>query len=205
MAVSHWSPIAWLEWFGVGNLMRQFDESFMGPLDGVRVLDLSRLVAGNMVSLQLADYGAEVIKVEPPSGDITRQVGESRTPGMAAGFLGKGRNKRSLALDLKQDVAREALYKFVATADVFIHNIRPGAAARPEGKLDIHGNPPESLLSLGKRATGRRAGESDPEQRTGERVVRVAQLFVEVSGRPIAIQNRKHRRSPARSRAHNLS
>ncbi|MBT5811406.1 MAG: CoA transferase, partial [Rhodospirillaceae bacterium] len=101
-----------------------------GPLDGVRVIDLSTVMYGPYCTMILGEMGAEVIKVEPPSGDITRQVGESRTPGMAAGFLGKGRNKRSLALDLKQDLAREALYKFVATADVFIHNIRPGAAAR---------------------------------------------------------------------------
>jgi len=101
-----------------------------GPLDGVRVIDLSTVMYGPYCTMILGEMGADIIKVEPPSGDITRQVGESRTPGMASGFLGKGRNKRSLALDLKQEAAREALYKFVATADVFIHNIRPRAAAR---------------------------------------------------------------------------
>ena len=101
-----------------------------GPLDGVRVIDLSTVMYGPYCTMILGEMGADIIKVEPPSGDITRQVGESRTPGMASGFLGKGRNKRSLALDLKQAAAREALYKFVATADVFIHNIRPRAAAR---------------------------------------------------------------------------
>jgi crotonobetainyl-CoA:carnitine CoA-transferase CaiB-like acyl-CoA transferase len=101
-----------------------------GPLDGVRVIDLSTVMYGPYCTMILGEMGAEVIKVEPTTGDITRQVGESRSPGMAAGFLGKGRNKRSLALDLKDPAALEALYKLTATADVFIHNIRPGAAAR---------------------------------------------------------------------------
>lgn len=101
-----------------------------GPLDGIRVIDLSTVMYGPYCTMILAEMGADVIKVEPPTGDITRLVGPSRTWGMAAGFLTKGRNKRSLALDLKQESARQALYKLVGTADVFIHNIRRKQAAR---------------------------------------------------------------------------
>jgi formyl-CoA transferase len=78
----------------------------------------------------MGEMGADIVKVEGPEGDISRQVGASRSAGMSAAFLIKGRNKRSIVLDLKQEAAREALYKLVDTADVFVHNMRPKAAAR---------------------------------------------------------------------------
>lgn len=99
-----------------------------GPLDGVRVVDLTTVMYGPYCTQIMGEMGADVIKVEPPGGDITRQVGPSRSPGMSAAHLIKGRNKRSLVLDLKQADAREALYRLAATADVFIHNMRPKAA-----------------------------------------------------------------------------
>src|SRR5499427_9681740 len=100
-----------------------FDPAARGPLDGVRVLDLSRLVAGNMLSLQLADFGADVIKVEPPAGDPLR---DWRDAGLALHWKTYARNKRSLVLNLRHVSARDALMRLVAKADVFIESYRPG-------------------------------------------------------------------------------
>lgn len=101
-----------------------------GPLNGVKVVDLTTVFAGPYASLMLADLGAEVIKVEAPTGDIVRHIGPSPTPSMGPMFLGLTRNKRGVCLDLRQPAAREALARLVDTADVLIHNIRPQAAAR---------------------------------------------------------------------------
>jgi crotonobetainyl-CoA:carnitine CoA-transferase CaiB-like acyl-CoA transferase len=87
------------------------------------VLDLSRLVAGNMLSLQLADFGADVIKVEPPAGDPLRHW---RDGGYELHWKTYARNKRSIVLDLRQLAATDALMRLVATADMFIENFRPG-------------------------------------------------------------------------------
>src|SRR5215204_2066905 len=101
----------------------RFDPNTRGALHGVRVLDLSRLVAGNMVSLQLGDFGADIIKVEPPSGDPLR---DWRDGGKSLHWKTYARNKRSIVLDLRQDAAKDALLRLVTTADVFIENYRPG-------------------------------------------------------------------------------
>jgi crotonobetainyl-CoA:carnitine CoA-transferase CaiB-like acyl-CoA transferase len=101
-----------------------------GPLAGIRVIDVTTVVLGPFCSQTLGDMGADVIKVETPQGDSTRQIGPSRTAGMGAYFANLNRNKRSLAIDLKQPVAREALLRLVETADVFVHNMRIGAASR---------------------------------------------------------------------------
>ena len=79
------------------------------PLTGIRVLDFGRYIAGPYLGALLADYGAEVIKVEPPGGDSTRHTGPAPEPGMAAMFLGSNRSKKSIALDLKRPEARQAL------------------------------------------------------------------------------------------------
>ena len=102
-----------------------------GPLAGIRVVDLTTVVVGPTATLFLADYGAEVIKVEAPGGDILRTLGGRSKSGQLSGkFTHFNRNKRSLVLDLKQERAREALHKLLATADVFVANIRPSALER---------------------------------------------------------------------------
>ena len=100
------------------------------PLAGIRIFDLTRILAGPTCTQLLGDLGADVIKVEPPGGDIGRWTGAFKTPGMSSAFLMKGRNKRSVVLDLKNSEAMEPLKRLVESADVFVHNIRPKAATR---------------------------------------------------------------------------
>jgi crotonobetainyl-CoA:carnitine CoA-transferase CaiB-like acyl-CoA transferase len=100
-----------------------------GPLSGVRVLDLSAYIAGPYGCTLLADQGAEVIKIEPPSGDNLRKY-PSTLEGESRAFLGVNRGKRGLALDLKQPEALDVLMRLVETADVLVHNFRPSVPAR---------------------------------------------------------------------------
>ena len=112
------------------NLIADSASRSAGPLSGVRVLDLTTILLGPFATQILGDMGADVIKVESPGGDATRDVGPPPADGMGAVFLGTNRNKRSIVLDLKQDMAREALLHLAAQADVFVHNMRPQAIAR---------------------------------------------------------------------------
>ena len=89
-----------------------------GPLEGVRVVDVSQMISGPIAARILADQGADVIKVEPHAGDLVRAMGPT--------FATSNWNKRSLALDLKKDAGRDALYRLVRGADVFVQNFRPG-------------------------------------------------------------------------------
>lgn len=100
-----------------------------GALDGIRILDLTTMVAGPVATMMLADQGADVIKVESPRGDLMRHFSRGRN-GMNAPFLSCNRNKRSLALDLKSDDGLQVLKRLIATAQVFVHNFRPGIAER---------------------------------------------------------------------------
>lgn len=96
-----------------------------GPLDGVRILELTSVVLGPWACQILADMGADVVKIEPPRGDSNRSLGAARHPGMAALYLTCNRNKRSLVLDLKRPEAVEAVLRLARDADVLIHNNRP--------------------------------------------------------------------------------
>jgi crotonobetainyl-CoA:carnitine CoA-transferase CaiB-like acyl-CoA transferase len=132
-----------------------------GPLAGIRVIDLTQVVLGPMGTQILGDAGADVIKIEPPAGDMTRFVGPRRSDDMAAYFANLNRNKRSVVLDLKQKAAQGALMRLVEGADVFVHNMRLSAAARLG--LDY-----DSLRKVNPRiihacATGFRPGSSKEE------------------------------------------
>jgi len=104
--------------------MLKFDPTKKGPLHGLRIIDMSRLVAGNMLSLQLADYGAEVIKIEgPPRGDPLR---DWIVAGVEVHWKVYGRNKKSIGLNLREDGAKDVLLRLVESADALIENFRPG-------------------------------------------------------------------------------
>jgi crotonobetainyl-CoA:carnitine CoA-transferase CaiB-like acyl-CoA transferase len=99
-------------------------------LTGVRVVDCTTVVLGPWAAQQLGDLGADVVKIEPPEGDTTRQLGPMRNADMGAFYLAVNRNKRSIVLDLKQEAARRVLLRLAAAADVLLHNYRPQAARR---------------------------------------------------------------------------
>ncbi len=133
-----------------------------GPLAGIRILDLTSVILGPYCTQILADFGADVIKVEAPTGDIMRHVGPMRNSGMGHIYLNRNRNKRSIARDLKQPDARDALRKLAATADVFVSNVRPAAMARLGlGYDDIRAVNPRIVYATatGYGAGGRYAGK----------------------------------------------
>src|SRR3990170_2754647 len=100
---------------------KNFDPELRGPLHGLRVIDLSRLVAGNMMTLQLADFGAEVLKIEPPAGDTLRNF---RAEGYDTWWKTYARNKLSVCLNLRQAASIEIVKKLAATADVLVESFR---------------------------------------------------------------------------------
>lgn len=100
------------------------------PLTGVTVVDLSSTFMGPYCTMLLAQWGADVIKVEPQSGDVVRYIGDVRQTGMGPVFLNVNRGKRSIALDLKHADIAQVMECLVAQADVFVHNVRPSAAKR---------------------------------------------------------------------------
>lgn len=101
------------------------------PLEGIMVLDLSHLAAGPWCTMVLADLGADVIKIERPgTGDMSRQAGNIYAGDQSAVFLSLNRNKRSIALDLKQPEGREVFFRLAEKADVVVENLRPGKAAQ---------------------------------------------------------------------------
>ncbi|MCC7487253.1 MAG: CoA transferase [Burkholderiales bacterium] len=120
---------------------RNYEPAAKGTLDGVRVLDLSRLVAGNTLTQVLGDFGAEVIKVEPPAGDTLRAW---QTAGVQTNWKLYARNKKSLCLELRRPEARELLAKLAPTAALFVESFRPDT-------LERMGLAPERLLELNPR------------------------------------------------------
>jgi len=111
-----------------------------GPLAGVRVVDLTRMLAGPFCTQQLADLGADVVKIESPAGDPVRRHGAFRE-GLSWYFAAFNRNKRSVVLDLRGAAGRDALARLLADADMLVENFRPGV-------LDDMGFPPERLEAL---------------------------------------------------------
>ena len=101
----------------------------MGPLEGIKVLDLTSMVSGPMGAMMLADQGAEVIKVEPTNGEQLRHMAAPHN-GVNPAFFSCNRGKKSLAVDLKSEEGKEILLKLVQEADVFMQNFRPGAIDR---------------------------------------------------------------------------
>ncbi|BAT60590.1 bile acid-CoA hydrolase [Variibacter gotjawalensis] len=125
--------------------MHSFQPDAQGPLKGIRVLDLSRLVAGNMLSLQLADFGAEVIKIEDPKkGDPLR---DWRVEGLSVHWKVYARNKKSVTLNLRDAQARDLLMRLVDTAQVFIENYRPGTLEKMGfGPNVLHARNPKLII-----------------------------------------------------------
>ncbi|AIV53903.1 coA-transferase III family protein [Burkholderia pseudomallei MSHR1153] len=117
---------------------KRFDADARGPLAGVRVVDLSRLMAGNMLSLQLADFGADVVKVENERGDTLRAVGAG---GVSTNWKVYGRNKRSVCVDLRSADGIDIVKRLVRDADVFVESFKPGV-------LEQMGLGPDVLLEL---------------------------------------------------------
>ncbi len=102
----------------------------MGPLSGIKVLDLSMVVSGPFCTMILADLGADVVKIEPPEGDVTRSVYGLERNGVPVGIINWNRNKRGMVLDLKRDGAAEVFLRMAEQADVVIQNVRPGVVDR---------------------------------------------------------------------------
>jgi crotonobetainyl-CoA:carnitine CoA-transferase CaiB-like acyl-CoA transferase len=113
-----------------------YDSARQGPLAGIRIVDLTRLIAGNVLTQQLGDFGADIVKVEPPEGDPLRAW---MVEGVSYYWKAYGRNKRSAVLNLRDPVALDGLLKILDGADVFIENFRPGV-------LEKMGLAPELLL-----------------------------------------------------------
>jgi crotonobetainyl-CoA:carnitine CoA-transferase CaiB-like acyl-CoA transferase len=119
-----------------------------GPLAGVRVIDMTTVIMGPYATQVMADYGADVIKVEPPDGDVMRHGGAMRNPGMGALFMQINRNKRSIVIDVKREEGRAALLKLCGDADVFVSNVRPAAMARSRlGEADIRAVSPKIIYA----------------------------------------------------------
>lgn len=100
-----------------------------GPLDGVRVVDLTTVISGPSATMILGDQGADIIKIEAPHGDFARDVA-TRRGGFSASFVNNNRNKRSVVLDLKTNEGVDAVLHLIKDADIFIHNFRPGVTDR---------------------------------------------------------------------------
>jgi len=102
----------------------------MGPLHGIKIIDMTSVLMGPFATLSLGDMGADVIKIEAPQGDLVREIGPGRHADMGPIFLNANRSKRSIALDLKKPAGLNVLHRLLADADVLVYNVRPNAMAR---------------------------------------------------------------------------
>ena len=140
---------------------RRPDAGRLPPLDGLRVVDFSRLFAGPLCTMTLGDFGADVVKVEAPAGDEARTFGPPWLGGEAMNFMALNRNKRSVALDLKHEQAREVAKRLCAEADVVIENFRPGVAERLGIGYDELAAANPSLIYCSVSGFGRLGPQSD--------------------------------------------
>jgi crotonobetainyl-CoA:carnitine CoA-transferase CaiB-like acyl-CoA transferase len=163
-------------------------ESDMRPFEGIRVIDVTHVLAGPFAAYQLAVLGADVIKVEHPDDpDQSRGAGtdkELNRRNMGTAFLAQGSNKRSITLDLKQEKDRELLKKLVATADVFVENYRPGA-------FEALGLGYEALAAINPRliyASFSAFGQSGPrwQQTAYDHVIQATSGIMAMTGTPEA-------------------
>src|SRR5262249_49542155 len=102
----------------------------MGPLAGIKIIDMTTVLMGPYATQMLGDYGADVIKVESIDGDVTRLIGPNRNPGMGPVFLNTNRSKRSICLDLKKPAGHDVVLRLIKSADVLVYNVRPQAMTR---------------------------------------------------------------------------
>ena len=166
-----------------------------GPLDGVRVLDLTGMISGPMATMILADQGADVIKIEPPSGDLMRRFGVI-WKGMSSSFLSNNHGKRSLTVDIKTPDGLAVVLKLAATADVLVQNFRPGAIERMGlGEAAVRAVRPDIVyVSISG------FGEHGPyvDQRVYDPVIQalsgLAEIQVGPADRPAAHGAHRHRR-----------
>ena len=152
-----------------------------GALEGVRVIDLTNTVLGPFATQLLGDAGADVIKVEPPAGDLVRYIGPHRTRGMGAYFLNLNRNKRSVVLDVKHAPARTALLRLIAGADVLVYNMRPAAAARLG--IDYATLAPTHARLIHASASGYRQNSSMQDEPAYDDIIQGASGLAALNGR----------------------
>jgi len=153
-----------------------------GPLDGIRVIDLTAIISGPMATQVLADQGADVIKIEPPGGgDLMRYMG-TQSNGVSAMFATTNRNKRSVVLDLKQQSGIDLLKQLVHTADVFVQNFRPGAVERMGLGFDVLASLNPMLVYVSITGFGRDGPYA--QQRVYDAVVQGVAGFAATQGGP---------------------
>src|SRR3954451_21679616 len=120
----------------------------MGPLKGIKVVDMTTVLMGPYATQMLGDYGAEIIKVESLDGDVTRLIGPMRHAGMGPVFVNTNRRDRSICLDLKKAAGREAVLRLLKDADLLHYNLRPQAMTRlPLGSDIVSENTPPLLYA----------------------------------------------------------
>ncbi|BBZ36120.1 CaiB/BaiF CoA transferase family protein [Mycolicibacterium confluentis] len=132
-----------------------------GPLQGVRVVDLTAMVMGPYCTQIMADMGADVIKIEPPQGDNTRYISVGPAPGLSGVFVNVNRGKRSVVLDLRTDAGRDALRALIGTADVFIHSMRAKAVDKLGFSYDEVAAINPNIIYTNCYGYGRRGPEAD--------------------------------------------
>ena len=156
------------------------------PLNGLKVVDLTNIIMGPFTTQILGDLGAEVIKIETPEGDLTRDIGVGHSKKMTSVFLGVNRNKKSLVLNLKEKKSKEVLWRLLKKADIFIHNMRPEKIEKLGfGPLSVTKKLPKIIFvalygyGMGSFYSGQPAYDDIIQGQSG-----LAGLYIEKKGRP---------------------